>query len=71
MESLNVMALQCVILIRKWIKFNWSVKSVNRILACERVDTTFIHFKTHNCTQGTDCNIIKGRNSYISRAGSH
>ena len=52
------MDLQCVILIRKWIKFNWSVTLVNRIRACERVDTAFIHFKTHNCTQGTEIVIL-------------
>jgi len=52
------MSLQRVILIRKWIKFNWSVTLVNRICACEGVDTTFIHFKTHNCTEGTEIVIL-------------
>jgi hypothetical protein len=58
MESLNIMALQCVILIRKWIKLNWSVTLVIRIRACEGVDTTFIHFKQHIFTQGIEIIVL-------------
>ena len=46
-SRLNVMVLQCYILIRKRIKFNWSVTLVNRIRTFQGVDTTFIHFKKY------------------------
>jgi hypothetical protein len=52
------MGLQRVILIRKWIKFNWSLILVNRIHTCEGVDSTFIHYKTHKCTQDTEIVIL-------------
>ena len=58
LSRLNVMGLQCLILIRKWIKSNWSVILLNLISGCERVDTTFIHFKTHNFTQCTEIVIL-------------
>ena len=71
-SRLNVMVSQCYILIRKRIKFNWSVTLVNRIRAIERLDTTFIHFKEHICLQDTQTVILlRETNRKINRAGSH
>ena len=57
-SRLKLKALQCVILIMKWIKFDWSVTFVNSIRACEGVDGTFIHFKKHKCTPDTEIVIL-------------
>jgi hypothetical protein len=57
-SDLNVMALQCSVLIRKWIKFNWSATIVDRIRACEGVGSTFINFKKHNCIQDIEIVIL-------------
>jgi len=39
-------------------KFNCRVTLVNRIRACEGVDTNVIQFQTHNCTQDKEITIL-------------
>ena len=58
MSSLNIMALQYVILIRKWVKLHWFVRLVKRICECDGVDSNFVNFKTHKCTHDTEIVIL-------------
>jgi len=58
LSSLNIMALQCVILIRKWAKLYWFVTLVKRICVCDGVDSNFVNFKTHKCTDDTEIVIL-------------